>query len=955
MSNPNETNDHSLISNTFQVQQADAGAVQQPKFTHCRSERSSPLSSGGLETKTTSKNRRRTCSRLEPSSKHHPVTTKSKQHSTASPEIMASSPSSVNYTRTGRISKAKKGLKVHNCEHCGRSYTRAEHLRRHQRNHAKDGALVCDFPDCDKVFYRIDLLQRHQERHNDARQVSRRASASSPDQERSPELPKASRHENIGDSMVATLPAGSSFHTPQPLSPIHDSPTITSQAKHRRSFASHNSAVIQMQVDGTTSSLGWADFYSQSSGYSSSDDYVSPKTASNDYGSLFPQMPYCPDSNRTRASSNASLIEPPWSYASRSPASTISTMAYPWVSSDKTSDAPALTYIDTTYPMTSMPIASSIDPMAGICQYDAKTMIQRDEEESVTLFGEQPYGMGPIAHTYPFEQDLDCYWRYFHPTFPIIHRPTFQRLTASPMLHAAMIAIGGQYSIDGSVRRRSRNLHDRCLKLLGRRGQVTMMEPERLMDYQAIFLIEYLSQFRSRRSAKVLSAHFEKVYQKSFLDFQHMNSFIAKLASPPKSDDATSDQWAHWVELTGSRRLLQACYILESQQALLLAREPKPSLIQASGYDLPFPVPIEIWDADSTYEWKLAQQVYPAAPLYVYEISPDVISRPLDTFQSSMLLAAYYNCFDMGAPYALGPPTFDLECHLDASPGIVRQHLTAKLVHVTPIRALLAIPGESWIFSERVSSLQAFGLLRTTVRAWLVQLWATDSTLGHAAPIKEALRLSVTILEAALREAQSPMKPEIGTDLGIFFAALVLWAVTAAATTRFKEVVPQRLQTPCYIQQPLASSNSPTVSGSPSPLLHPSLAQSPLAIHAASQPTLGSMVGTPISPPSQMAHDDICLLSHDDIATQSMAFLASALTDYQHAASQKWTASDLVRCQMGCLSLLLWVKMRLRGVCLEESTESWSSSASGGLGELLNGVITMLEKMLGRGWSEWGI
>ncbi|KAH9875618.1 hypothetical protein IAQ61_003082 [Plenodomus lingam] len=304
---------------------------------------------------------------------------------------MASSPSSVNYTRTGRISKAKKGLKVHNCEHCGRSYTRAEHLRRHQRNHAKDGALVCDFPDCDKVFYRIDLLQRHQERHNDARQVSRRASASSPDQERSPELPKASRHENIGDSMVATLPAGSSFHTPQPLSPIHDSPTITSQAKHRRSFASHNSAVIQMQVDGTTSSLGWADFYSQSSGYSSSDDYVSPKTASNDYGSLFPQMPYCPDSNRTRASSNASLIEPPWSYASRSPASTISTMAYPWVSSDKTSDAPALTYIDTTYPMTSMPIASSIDPMAGICQYDAKTMIQRDEEESVTLFGEQPY------------------------------------------------------------------------------------------------------------------------------------------------------------------------------------------------------------------------------------------------------------------------------------------------------------------------------------------------------------------------------------------------------------------------------------------------------------------------------------------------------------------------------------------------------------------------------------
>jgi hypothetical protein len=68
----------------------------------------------------------------------------------------------VAYTRTGRISKAKTGLKVHNCA-CGRSYTRAEHLRRHQKNHAQEDALVCDI--CGKVFYRLDLLERHMERH----------------------------------------------------------------------------------------------------------------------------------------------------------------------------------------------------------------------------------------------------------------------------------------------------------------------------------------------------------------------------------------------------------------------------------------------------------------------------------------------------------------------------------------------------------------------------------------------------------------------------------------------------------------------------------------------------------------------------------------------------------------------------------------------------------------------
>lgn len=66
-------------------------------------------------------------------------------------------------TRAGRISKAKKGLKVHNCE-CGRSYTRAEHLRRHQKNHTKI-FLTC--PECGKPFYRQDLLDRHIARHGD--------------------------------------------------------------------------------------------------------------------------------------------------------------------------------------------------------------------------------------------------------------------------------------------------------------------------------------------------------------------------------------------------------------------------------------------------------------------------------------------------------------------------------------------------------------------------------------------------------------------------------------------------------------------------------------------------------------------------------------------------------------------------------------------------------------------
>jgi hypothetical protein len=104
--------------------------------------------------------------------------------------------------------------------------------------------------------------------------------------------------------------------------------------------------------------------------------------------------------------------------------------------------------------------------MTDFGHFGPKNMSQRDQEEQEFLFPEQSYGMGQIAHTYPYEQYLDNFWRHFHPTFPVVHRVTFESVTQSPMLHASVIAIGGQYSNDASVKRKSRILHDRCMKLL---------------------------------------------------------------------------------------------------------------------------------------------------------------------------------------------------------------------------------------------------------------------------------------------------------------------------------------------------------------------------------------------------------------------------------------------------------------------------------------------------------
>ncbi|KAI0555485.1 fungal-specific transcription factor domain-containing protein [Xylaria curta] len=64
--------------------------------------------------------------------------------------------------------RSRKGLdKKFECptEGCGKSYSRAEHLHRHQLNHTPKQIYRCNFPDCNREFVRLDLCNRHRDRH----------------------------------------------------------------------------------------------------------------------------------------------------------------------------------------------------------------------------------------------------------------------------------------------------------------------------------------------------------------------------------------------------------------------------------------------------------------------------------------------------------------------------------------------------------------------------------------------------------------------------------------------------------------------------------------------------------------------------------------------------------------------------------------------------------------------
>ncbi|KAJ5086829.1 Zinc finger protein [Penicillium alfredii] len=95
------------------------------------------------------------------------------QHTMVGKKNMRRNPQSevtmpVTYTpTTHRISKAKKGKRVHACEFpgCNKVFTRAEHRRRHELNHNPEALYRCSQQGCKKAFHRPDLLARHMERH----------------------------------------------------------------------------------------------------------------------------------------------------------------------------------------------------------------------------------------------------------------------------------------------------------------------------------------------------------------------------------------------------------------------------------------------------------------------------------------------------------------------------------------------------------------------------------------------------------------------------------------------------------------------------------------------------------------------------------------------------------------------------------------------------------------------
>ncbi|KAF9769667.1 hypothetical protein IL306_012898 [Fusarium sp. DS 682] len=72
--------------------------------------------------------------------------------------------------------KPEKGLALYACGHCGRRYSRPEHLQRHVQTHTLGRRFACSI--CGKTFARADLKKRHETNHENDDTKKRRRTTS---------------------------------------------------------------------------------------------------------------------------------------------------------------------------------------------------------------------------------------------------------------------------------------------------------------------------------------------------------------------------------------------------------------------------------------------------------------------------------------------------------------------------------------------------------------------------------------------------------------------------------------------------------------------------------------------------------------------------------------------------------------------------------------------------------
>ncbi|KEY69978.1 hypothetical protein S7711_03996 [Stachybotrys chartarum IBT 7711] len=701
---------------------------------------------------------------------------------------------------TGRVSRAKKGVPVHICDQCRppKTFTRAEHLRRHQLSHSPP-SLVCHVPGCDKVFHRKDLLDRHQQRHDqdEAAKLTAYHTGQPPPDLRvavpsSPNIAPGAGHSALSANQRNT-------HSMSYSSPPsgHGEDMAYHHMDHNTlpTFPSGSPDLAQTILPGCDSQ--WetnARMRSSPSGSSCSSDYgplvVNPRNFS-----LHPQVPYnIPSYSYTQPTDM--YYYPPQGLPTMPlpaplPASfegdtmfehhhnamntTVCSLSPPAnVQSSETLVAPAPAF---PIPRISVPIscrAQATRPLAN--QHTIHLSLTTAARDAIPAY-------------------IRMYWDKVDPLYPVVHKNTFENRTdvASQqleMLQYAMAAVATQFSSHQDDRIHGSQLHT-CVRQKLRALHTGSGWSLEIM--QTIFLCEFYARFRGReRSSYQPSDLFKALYESvSVLSRRPAALLMARneFAAVPSDGDGFL-RWQTWIAMETKRRLLAACFLLDVHCMCYHEQQPnapRPLLDYNNPETLAIPMSdgtTQLWDASDARNWgRLANTQVSTKTVgdCFITVTTESDAASLPSFDASLLLAAHALALRGGHcpeqdPFTHGVDSLHMARLYPQSP----RSNSYLALQFTPLHALLSISGDGWVLNKKVSARSCYLEHQKQLEQWQQSSRCGLATTFAARALNSFLGLRLSTDEGTEKGADeedfSVSWSDISDYWSFYLCILICWA-----------------------------------------------------------------------------------------------------------------------------------------------------------------------------------
>ncbi|KAL9114133.1 MAG: hypothetical protein Q9227_001905 [Pyrenula ochraceoflavens] len=228
-----------------------------------------------------------------------------------------------------------------------------------------------------------------------------------------------------------------------------------------------------------------------------------------------------------------------------------------------------------------------------------------------------------------------------------------------------------------------------------------------------------------------------------------------------------------WVERETRRRILQACFVLDTLQSTLFEQSAvvgrrMPLRPTPRDSDLPFPCEDDLWEMSAVEEWAEGARASQAENLT--SATNRALSDPhkvYGNFQSHLIFSHILaEAPNSAATYDKITRLYEKFRHTLGPRFSYHAILCAKN---TPLRHLLAVSGESWRFGKKIENPADFRDAQAKVRQWVDSRSAAQQAVWHAIQLLRTVFVTPTI----------PGETNLSMLHGqwsLYIACLVCWA-----------------------------------------------------------------------------------------------------------------------------------------------------------------------------------